>query len=184
MPTTRTKPTPPAEAVAKDPHWTQTRARLAARTRPTATMTICDDHTVKEALARAQYAARAAEARLETDNTPDNRTAAKAAQTELKAAQAAFDKAAIVLHFQAIERPAFEQLKKTHQPTEEQAEDGYVFNPETLAPALIAAASLDGMTEADAREYLTTWSEAEAITLWNTAYGVQGDASRLDVGKG
>jgi hypothetical protein len=182
--TKTTKTAPPAQAVAADPHWTATRERLAARTRPTARMTICDDHAVKETLSRAQFAARTAKAAVDATDTPENQAAFETAQTGLEAAQAAFDEAAIVLKFQALERPMLERLKKEHQPTEEQAEEGFVFNVDTFAPALIAAASLDGMTEADARHYLDTWSEAEAISLWNTAYGVQGDASRLDVGKG
>lgn len=181
---TKTKPVPPAQAVAQDAHWAATRERLAARTRATARMTICDDHTVKEALSRAQFAARSAQAAVDATDTSENRAALATAKEALDAAQAAFDEAAIVLRFQAIERPVLEKLKKNHPPTEEQAEDGYAFNVDTFAPALIAAASLDGITEDDAREYLDTWSEAEAITLWNTAYGVQGDASRLDVGKG
>lgn len=182
--TTTTKAQPPAGAVARDAHWTATRERLAARARPTAKMTICDDHTVKDNLARAQYAARAAQAKVDDQDTPENLAAADTAAQALEAAQTAFDETAIVLRFQALERPLLERLKKEHPPTEEQAEDGFVFNVETLAPALIAAASLDGITEDDARNYLDTWSEAEAVTLWNTAYGVQGDASRLDVGKG
>lgn len=182
--TKTTKPAPPAQAVAADPHWAATRERLAARTRPTAKMTICDDHTVKETLSRAQFAARTAKATVDAADTPENRAGLEAAQAGLEAAQAAFDEAAIILRFRAIERPVLEQMKKDHPPTEEQAEDGFVFNVDTFAPVLIAAASLDGMTETDARHYLDTWSEAEAISLWNTAYGVQGDASRLDVGKG
>jgi hypothetical protein len=184
MPKNSTQPEPPAQAVARDAHWTSTRERLAARTRPTAKMTICDDHTVKENLARAQYAARVAQAKVDDQDTPENRAAADTATQALEQAQAAFDETAIILRFQALERPVLEQLKKAHPPTEEQAEDGFVFNVETFAPVLIAASSLDGMTEDDARRYLDTWSEAEAVTLWNTAFGVQGDASRLDVGKG
>jgi hypothetical protein len=184
MPKNSTQPEPPAQAVARDAHWAATRERLAARVRPTAKMTICDDHTVKETLARAQYASRVAQSALEDQDTPETQAAADTATRALEAAQAAFDETAIVLRFQALERPVLEQLKKDHPPTEEQAEEGFVFNVDTFAPVLIAAASLDGITETDARDYLDTWSEAEAVTLWNTAYGVQGDASRLDVGKG
>lgn len=175
---------PPADAVARDPHWNATREKLRARTRPTAKMTICDDHDVKQALSRAQFKQRSAQAAVDDSDTPENQTALQWAQEGLEAAQAAFDDAAIVLRFQALDRPAFEALRKAHPPTEEDAEEGSTFNAETMAPELIAAASLDGITVDDAREYLTTWSQGEAVTLWTTAYGVQSDASRLDVGKG
>lgn len=184
MPRTTTSAEPPAEAVAKDAHWTATRERLRNRKRPTATMTICDDHTVKQALDEARRLQRRAALQLEAE--PDNeilRTALAGADERLAAAQTAFDEAAIVLRFQALERPAFEDLKKKYPPTEEQAEDGLIINPESLGPPLIAASSLDGITEDDARDYLDTWNESEAAQLFQTAWDVQGIV-RFDVGKG
>jgi hypothetical protein len=181
MPSRTTKPEPPAQAVARDPHWL--RERLKARTRPAAKLTICDDPTVKQALARAEFTARAAQSTVDDTDTPATRAALTAAQQALEAAQAAFDDVAIVLRFQALERPVWEALKKKHQPTEDQAEEGYQFNVDTLAPELIAAASLDGITEDDAREYLDTWGNGEANALFNAAFNVQGE-TRMDVGKG
>lgn len=181
---TTTKPAPPQNAVDRDPHWAATRARLAARQRPTLTMTICDDQTVKDRLATAQYTERRAKAAL--DDAPDDKGLQKTlttAQAELKAAQQAFDQAAIVLRFQALRRPDFEALKKAHPATEEQGEDGLQFNPETLGPELIAASSLDGITVEEAAEYLTDWSEGEAALLFDTAWQVQGE-TRADLGKG
>ncbi|QLJ06741.1 hypothetical protein HZZ00_37545 (plasmid) [Streptomyces sp. NEAU-sy36] len=181
---TTTAPPPPQNAVDRDPHWMATRARLAARQRPIATMTICDDQSVKDALATAQYAARRAKSAAD-DNPGDKdlKKLAAAAEKELEAAQKAFDEAAIVLRFQALRRPDFEALKKAHPATEEQAEDGMAFNPETLCPELIAAASLDGITAEEATEYLTEWSEGEAAQLFDTAWQVQGE-TRADLGKG
>lgn len=181
---TSTAPTPPPAAVAADAHWTATRDKLRRRHRPTATMTICDDHTVKQNLDDARRAQRRAALQLEAD--PDNQVlqaALTGADERLAAAQTAFDEAAIVLRFQALERPAFEDLKKAHPPTEEQAEDGLITNPEAIGPPLIAAASLDGITEDDARYYLDTWAESEAAQLFQTAWDVQGIV-RFDVGKG
>lgn len=168
----------------RDRHSASVRARLSKLQRPTAMMTICTDPEVKQALRQAEFGVRSAKAAVDENDNLVNRTNLAAAEEKLAAAQAAFDKVAIVLRFEALERPALVQLKKDHPPTEEEAEEGYLFNIDTFTPALIAAASLDGITEDEAREYLDTWSEAEAISLWNTAYGVQGDASRLDVGKG
>ncbi|MFD7995516.1 hypothetical protein [Streptomyces mexicanus] len=182
--TSTSKPVPPQTAVDRDPHWTATRARLAARQRPVMTMTICDDQQVKDRLATAQYAERRARAAAE-DNPGDKdlKKLHTIAQQELEAAQEAFDEAAIVLRFQALRRPDFEALKKAHPATEEQAEDGMAFNPETLGPELIAAASLDGITVEEAAEYLTEWSEGEAAQLFDVAWQVQGE-QRADLGKG
>lgn len=181
---TSSKPAPPQTAVDRDPHWTATRARLAARQRPIATMTICDDQDVKQRLGSAQYTERRARVLLDGDpKNEDLKKALKDAEKETAAAQAAFDEAAIVLRFQALRRPDFEDLKKRHPATEEQAEDGLAFNPETLGPELIAAASLDGITAEEAAEYLTEWSEGEAALLFDTAWQVQGE-TRADLGKG
>ncbi|MET7713659.1 hypothetical protein [Streptomyces sp. NPDC005407] len=180
--TAAAKPEPPAEAVAADAHWSATRERLRNRIRPTAKLTICDDEQVKKAWQDADYQVRRARARLD-DGQDDTQADLTEAEAKLAEAQAAFDEAAIVLRFQALERPLFEALKRKYPATEEQAEDGNAFNIEALAPELIAASCLDGITEDDARYYLDTWSEGEAASLFNTAWGVQGE-TRMDVGKG
>lgn len=182
--TATTKPEPPQNAVDRDPHWAATRERLRARQRPVLKMTICDDQDVKQRLGAAQYTERRARAAAEADPTDtDLKKALKSAEAETKAAQEAFDEAAIVLRFQALRRPDFEALKKAHPASEEQAEDGLAFNPETLGPELIAASSLDGITVDEAAEYLTDWSEGEAAQLFDTAWQVQGE-TRADLGKG
>ncbi|WP_416520009.1 hypothetical protein [Streptomyces achromogenes] len=181
--TTTSKPAPPQNAVDRDPHWATTRAKLAARKRPIAKMTICDDQQVKDRLATAQYTERRARAAAELEpGNKDLKKALTAAQADLEAAQQAFNEAAIVLRFQGMRRPDFEELKKAHPATEEQAEDGLAFNPETLGPELIAASSLDGITVEEAAEYLTEWSEGEAAQLFDTAWQVQGE-TRADLGK-
>ena len=182
--TTSSKPAPPQNAVDRDPHWTATRAKLAARQRPILKMTICDDQAAKDRLAAAQFNERRARVASEADPADmDLKKVYAAAQKELEAAQEAFVDAAIVLRFQALRRPDFEALKKQHPATEEQAEDGLPFNAETLGPELIAASSLDGITVEEAAEYLTEWAEGEAAQLWDTAWQVQGE-TRADLGKG
>ncbi|MEU0624975.1 hypothetical protein ABZ329_29460 [Streptomyces rubiginosohelvolus] len=185
MPTrTTTKPTPPADAVAADAHWAATREKLANRTRPTIALTICDDLDLRVALDAAKHTLRRIKAAAEDrqDDTTGPIAVARAEQ-DLEAAQAAFDEAAIVLRFRALPRLEFEALKKAHPATEEQAEDGHDLNVESLAPELIAKASVDGMTIDDAREYLDTWSEAEANSLFNAAWNIQ-ETARMDLGKG
>jgi hypothetical protein len=182
--TTHASVQPPAEAVAKDAHWSATRERLRNRHRPTARMTICDDHTVRQALDEARQVQRRTKLQHEAD--PSNeilQVALEGADERLAAAQQAFDEVAIVLRFQALERPAFEALKRAHPPTEEQAEEGQFVNIEAIAPHLIAASSLDGITVEDAQYYLDTWGESEAAQLFQTAWDVQGIV-RADVGKG
>src|SRR3954469_7763519 len=142
--TTQTKPAPPPAAVAADPHWTATRERLRNRQRPVAPLIICDDAEAKKALEEAKFLVRRLSASLESEpDDPDLTKDLATAQTALDTAQAGFDDVAIVLRFQALRRPDFEDLKKEHPPTESQAEDGYVINPETLGPILIEASSLD-----------------------------------------
>lgn len=176
MPKNTTTPAPPPAAVAQDAHWTATRAKLRARRRPTAKLTICDDDTASRNLAEAGH--RHTRAQLSGD--PDQLAAAEEA---LAAAQAAFDEAAIVLTFQALPRTVFEDLKLAHPPTESQAEDGQPFNVETLGPELISKSSLDGLTVEDALDYLTDWSEGEATQLFHAAWDIQ-DTTRADLGKG
>jgi len=179
-----TAPEPPAAALAADAHWAATREKLRNRSRPIAQLTICDDLDVKKTLDNARFAVRSVSAQLEAE--PDNTSLAKdldAANRALEAAQKAFTQVAIQLQFQALRRPDFEDMKRRHPPTEEQAEDSYVVNLDTIAPELIAASSLDGITEEDAKFYLEEWGEGEAAALFNTAWSVQSN-TRMDMGKG
>ena len=175
---------PPANAVAKDAHWASTLEKLRNRARPTLKLTICDDHASKAALATAQYAERRIKEEAERDPaSSESKKAVRTAAAEVKKAQDAVDAASIVLTFQALERTALDELKKAHPPTEQQAEDGFDFNPNTLGPALVAASSVDGMSVEDATGFLETWSDAEANALFQAAWDVQHE-SRMDLGKG
>ncbi|MFE4915801.1 hypothetical protein ACFRCX_30315 [Streptomyces sp. NPDC056652] len=183
--TTNSKPKTNAPAAAsKDAHWSATLERLKARHRPTATLTICDDHTVKQNLAQARLDQQRAAALVEA-STPDDEAARKnleAADQRLRTAKDAHDAVAIVLRFQALESSFYQELLAAHKPTEEQAEEGYDFNRDTLIPVLLAESSLDGMTVENATFFLNTWSSAEAQALANTVLGVQRDL-RMDLGK-
>ncbi|NUP69306.1 MAG: hypothetical protein HOW71_44875 [Nonomuraea sp.] len=182
--TTQTKPEPPAQAVAADAHWAATREKLRNRQRPIAVLTICDDPDVKKALEDARFLVRRLTASLESE--PDDAELARdlaTAQQALDAAQTDFDEAAIMLRFQALRRPDWEDLKAKHPPTEAQAEDNLVVNVDTLGPELIAASSLDGITADDAKYYLEEWGDGEASALFNTAWHVQSNA-RMELGKG
>ncbi|MEU6016967.1 hypothetical protein ABZ826_23830 [Streptomyces sp. NPDC047515] len=182
--TAAAKTTPPAAAVAKDAHWAAKQERLAARTRASATLTICDDAEARKDLEVARYALRRLEAEAADSPTDQSlKDAVASARADVETAQAAFNEKAIVLTFRALPRKVFEALKKAHPATEEQAEDGHDLDVESLGPELISAASADGMPLEAAQEYLDTWSEAEAAELFNAAWNVQ-QTTRMDLGKG
>ncbi|MFW3477345.1 hypothetical protein [Streptomyces microflavus] len=186
MTTTRKTPstTPPPAAVANDAHWAAKRERLLARTRPMLRLTICDDPDAKQAVSDAQNDEK--QARYLADRRPDDKAAQdahQAAEAKLAEAQSALDAVSIVLSFQALDRKTYRALLAAHRPTEEQAGEGYDFNVDTLGPIMIAASSLDGITEEDAATFLDTWSENEAQALLNTAFRVQRE-ERMDLGKG
>lgn len=192
MTTTRTpaktaasKPEPPAAAVAADAHWAAKMERLRARTAPTATLRICDDEAAKAELARTELLQRrtADEVDLEPDDPDVKRRAANAAAAVERAQQRVEDATLVVLHFRGLPRPNFLALMKEHPPTEQQAEDGHEWNEDTFGPALISAASVDGMSVQDAGELLTTWATQEANNLFQAAYQPQ-LANRTDLGKG
>ncbi|MFJ5886878.1 hypothetical protein [Streptomyces californicus] len=177
-------PTPPAAAVAADAHWAATRERLMARARPVLKLTICDDDEAKQAVNNARHVEQ--QAKIEADRNPDDEAAQaahRAAVTALDDAQAVLAAVSIPLRFQALDRKTYKALLAAHRPTEDQAEDGYEFNVDTLGPILIAASSLDGITEDDAQTYLDTWATSEAQALLNTAFAVQRE-ERMDLGKG
>ncbi|MGW1814148.1 hypothetical protein ACWCQM_11380 [Streptomyces sp. NPDC002125] len=177
-------PVPPAAAVAQDAHWAATRERLRARTRPVLKLTICDDDAAKQAVNAARVNEQLTKDAVE--RTPEDgaaKAACRKAATALADAQATLEAASIELRFQALDRKTYKALLAAHPPTEEQAEEGYEFNVDTLGPVLIAASSLDGITEEDAAGYLDDWGPAEGERLLNTAFGVQ-RTERMDLGKG
>lgn len=183
-------PEPPAAAVALDAHWAATRARLKDRKPLQRTLRICDDQDLKDAVETAARDQRLAAAALENakflrDKAETSLATARLADADeaLTAATEAADAATIVLTFRALPRREYEDLVKEHPPTEEQAEEGDDLNLETFGPAIVSAASVDGMTLEDAQDYMANWSEAEATALFNAAFQIQ-RTSRMELGKG
>lgn len=170
--------------------WAAKAKRLDALKRPTQTLTICEDPTVRERLKEATAAARQAADLLAAlpDSADGGERAvyearAKQAQKDLTAAQKAFDAASVTLTFTALERTALEELQAKHPASEEQEADGDDFAMDTFAPALVSAASVDGMPVDAARQYLNTWSAADARALFQAAWSIQ-HQRRTDLGKG
>lgn len=169
--------------------WEALRKRLHGIKLPTAYLTICDNPDLRRALTRAKSEHEQAQALLATvtdETEPDVATlrkqAADRAAAELDNAQKAYDKASITLRFTALERKALEDLQKQHPPTEEEEADGKEWHADTFAPALVSAASLDGMPLEDAEHFLNTWATADAQALFRAAWGVQ-HTQRADLGK-
>ncbi|MGV2914736.1 hypothetical protein [Streptomyces alfalfae] len=169
--------------------WADKAKRLNALKRPTQTLTICEDPDIRERLAKAKAEAKEAAdilAGLDKDAETTHRALreerVKQTRAELTAAQKAFDAVSVTLTFTALERTALEELQAKHPATEEQEADGEDF-ADTFAPALVSAASVDGMPEDAAREYLNTWSFADARALFRAAWSIQ-HTQRTDLGKG
>lgn len=176
-------PTPPAAAVAADAHWAAKMERLRNRAMAETTFVICDDQEVRDRYNRAQRAFDLAETYAKAH--PKDREAAADLATatgERDEAKTAYDQVAIPVRFRALPRPALEAVYKAHPASEAETEEGKEWG-EGFPAALIAAASVDGMTEPEARELLEAWSLAEANAMFNAAYGVQ-NTTRADLGKG
>ncbi|MFD8978680.1 hypothetical protein [Streptomyces sp. NPDC059564] len=171
--TTPTTDIPPQQAVARDAHWATKLARLRARQLPEQVLQLCDDLAAKQRLDQAKLnLARLRMADVETGGE----------QAELVAAQAAFDEVSVQLTFKALPRPVLDGLIRQNPPTEEQAETGDAWNPESFPPALVAAAHIErdekgnvveGMTVQDAQDLLDSWPIAESNSLFTAAWQAQ-----------
>ncbi|WP_425834189.1 hypothetical protein [Streptomyces fractus] len=181
-----TRPAPvtePMPAQQAEGAWAAKMERLRRRATPRSTLRISDDDELRRALTEAEAQAR--RARLFAEATPDDAAAtARAAEADaaLAEARSMYDAASDTLTFLALPRPVLEELIGRHPPTDEQAAEGAVFNPDTFPPALISAASSDGMSREEAAELLATWPAAEANLLWEAAWQVQQE-SRVELGK-
>lgn len=169
--------------------WAATAKRLDALKPAVAVFTICDDPDLRTRLARAKSDLEDAQTTLDglapTDepNRDMFKLRVEQARDELDLAQKAFDKAAIKLRFRALPRQDLEALQNAHPADEAEEAEGEEYAMATFAPALISAASVDGMPADYAKQCLDTWSAADAQALWRAAWGIQ-HATRTDLGKG
>jgi hypothetical protein len=169
--------------------WDDIQKRLDTLEPAVSKFTICDDPALRTRLAGAKADLADAEEALRSITMDDepSRTLftqrVETARTEREQAQAAFAERAVTLTFRALERKALEALQAKHPAGEEDEDKGDDFAMDTFAPALIAAASVEGMPVDYARKCLDTWSAADAQDLWRAAWGVQ-HQKRTDLGKG
>ncbi|MCX4911800.1 hypothetical protein [Streptomyces sp. NBC_00878] len=170
--------------------WEALQKRLDAVKRPTRTFRLCEDSELRARYLEAKEECQRLTAYRDNflaDTDPEarslvekNATEAQAAADELKKV---YDRKTIVLTFQALERQDLEKLQAAHPATEEDESAGREWHMETFAPAVISAASLDGMPVEAAAKYLATWSSGDAHDLWQAAWSVQLH-KRTDLGKG
>jgi hypothetical protein len=158
--------------------------------KPVQELRLCPDPAVRDRYLEAKQAQEQAARQLEqlpTETEPEVRALwekkAKAADTELAAAKAAYDQVTVVLRFTALERGQLEKLQNAHPAGEEDEARGDNYAFDTFAPALISAASLDKMPVDYAAKALDKWSAGDAAALWSAAWSIQ-HIRRTDLGKG
>lgn len=172
--------------------WDDLAKQLDDIEKPVSTLKLCKDTAARERYLTAQHAADESDRDLKQfskDGTYDADALAfltrqaEEAKTELASARKAYEAKTITLRFAALERKQLETLQNQHPASEEDEERGNDYALDTFAPALISAASLDGMPVEAARAYLDTWSSGDARDLWQAAWNIQ-HQKRTDLGKG
>ncbi|MEJ8657101.1 hypothetical protein [Streptomyces sp. MS1.AVA.4] len=164
--------------------WSAKMDRLRSRVRPQNRLRVCDDNELRQHYDEAEQAAR--RARFVAEANPGDELATRQAVDADSArdqALSALDAASEFLTFRALPRPVLEELIAEHPPTEQQAEEGAIFNADTFPAALVSAASVDGMSREEAEELLGGWSAPDANALWDAAWQIQQE-SRVELGKG
>ncbi|MGW2384403.1 hypothetical protein [Streptomyces sp. NPDC001658] len=169
--------------------WDKLKARLDQVKKPTSAFRLCDDADIRDRYRTAKRRAEEADAYLDAldkDTDTEARAAvqkqATDAHTELAEAKKAYDAHTVVLRFTALERQQLEDLQNEHPASEADEAKGNDFAFDTFAPALISAASLDGMPVEDAAHYMQTWTAGDSAGLWRAAWSVQ-HQQRTDLGK-
>lgn len=154
---------PPVEAVAKDAHWAAKMERLRQRKPPSVIVTYLDEDTagaLSEAAAAVNHARGAARVALageqdipRNDVNPEAIDGHKNVKAAIKArdkAQAAHDKANVLIELQGLPGDVYDELLAAHPPTEEQEAEGHTYNALRLIPELIAGSCTDPMTPREA----------------------------------
>ncbi|MBT2366174.1 hypothetical protein J7E88_12860 [Streptomyces sp. ISL-10] len=164
--------------------WSAKMDRLRRRARPQNRLRVCDDNELRQRHEDAEQAARRARFVAEANPGDELATSQYAeADSARDQALAALDAASEFLTFRALPRPVLEELISEHPPTEQQTEEGAIFNADTFPAALVSAASVDGMSREEAEELLDGWSAPDANALWDAAWQIQQE-SRVELGKG
>lgn len=168
--------------------WDAIQKRLDAMPKPTQTLRLCADpdvrdryRTARQAAARAEDYEKSLPKDLDKDTLALAKKQTRETQAELKTATEAYEAATVTLTFHALERGRLEALINEHPPLEDE-EHNAEFHVDTFAPALIAAASADGMPIEYAQQAMQAWPLDDWKALWGAAWSVQ-QRKRSDLGK-
>jgi hypothetical protein len=170
-------------------NWDALKKRLDKVKKPVNAFHLCEDPDIRDRYQAARKTADRTAAYLKSlpdTAAPDVRALAEKRAMEAASELATVDQeywaATITLRFAALERTELEALQNDHPASEQDEADGNAY-ADSFAPALISAASLDGMPVEDAAHFLNTWSAADAKALFDAAWSVQ-HTQRTDLGKG
>jgi len=96
---------------------------------------------------------------------------------QVRALEEQITEATVSFRFRAVPRSKYRELEAQHPGRPDKAE---AWNPETFAPALIAACSLDPrMSEADVSRLMDTLNAGQAEQLFNAAWTCCNEAPRV-----
>lgn len=88
----------------------------------------------------------------------------------------------VTFEFQGIGRAAYDKLVEAHPPRKEDKDNKAEFNVDTFPPALIAASSFEPKITEEQAELIfndPSWSQAELLKLFYTAYSVNNEVADL-----
>lgn len=151
---------PPADVVARDPHWADKMARLRNRKPTQRSITVPLDPEALHALEDAKAAL--VRAYQDAGDDEPSETVLEPLRTAVDVAQALVDETTERLTFRRLPDDVYERLIAEHQPGDDDKAKGFTYNRLTFPPALMAACSIDGMPVEDATELLTAMSNGEA----------------------
>lgn len=132
-------------------------------------------------------------ARLEALDKPT-----PAEKRELTSAREQVEGSTVEMLLRAVGRKRYDDLLLAHPPTTQQEEEhakrfadveGFVspppYDPDTFAPALIAATCVEPkLSESEVAELLDEWTSGEVVKLWTAALEVNTQSQLVSLGKG
>lgn len=148
-------------------------AKKKARTR---TVRIQLDGEVSDRIKELQQALIVARQEDRKSNKPDE---APKVQEELEKVIAEGRSTEAVFTFRSIGRARFEKMLEDHKPTKQQKDQGNIYNPDTFAPALLSAASVEpeiSLEQAQEMFDSEMWNSAELAKLFLAAQEANAEA--------
>lgn len=171
--------TPAAQAKAKEANKLTFAQIKAKKKATTSSVTIQLDGEIASRIEQLHGEVRRQERLDRRENTPDK---APAMARELQALLDEAKTTEVLFTFKSVGRPVYDGLVAAHPPSKEQKAEGYLFDPVTFPPMLIAAASVEPvLTADDAHEIWDSeeWSPAELVKLFSAALNVNTEVNEI-----